>query len=463
MSAPAVTTAVGSLREQIDRLGDLGWLGTVERAVSPVHELAAIAHRCDAERGPALLFTDVGKASGRVVIGTDGTRERVAAALGVGVAELTERYARALTAPIAPVRVADGPVHENVRTGDEADLTALPVLTHYEHDGGPYLTSGIVTAVHPHTGERNLSYHRMQVKGPRELRMVIVPRHLHRIYEAYQAMDRPMPVSIVLGVDAPLRFAAGTSGSAVPFGFDEYGIAGGLRGRAEQLVRGIGNDLLVPAHAEIVLEGYVPAHERADEGPFAEFAGYYKGVTPRHVVRIETITHRHDPIYQGLISGSTEQLLLMGLPNEPAMLTALRGGIAGVRAVHVTAGGLHKFHVIVALEKQHEGDGPDAVIAAFAAHRDVKLVVVVDHDVDPFDPAAVERAVATWFRADRDLVVLSGGKGNPVDKLLTAAGTTARMGIDATAPLTVAGAEGMRRAVIPGADRIDLTEWLAAR
>ncbi|MGW5755202.1 UbiD family decarboxylase [Nocardia rhamnosiphila] len=456
-----MTSAVGSLREQIDRLGDLGELATVERPVAPVHELAAIAHRGDAERGPALLFTNVGRHGGRVVIGTDGTRERVAAALGVGIGGLTERYARALAAPIEPIEVSGGPVHENVRTGDEVDLTELPILTHYEHDGGPYITSGIVTSVHPHTGERNLSYHRMQLIGPRELRMVIVPRHLHRIYEAYEAMDRPMPVSIVLGVDAPLRFAAGTSGSAVPFGFDEYGIAGGLRGRGEELVRGVGNDLLVPARAEIVLEGYVPAHERADEGPFAEFAGYYKGVTPRHVVRIEAITHRHDPIYQGLVSGSTEQLLLMGLPNEPAMLTAMRGGIAGVRSINVTPGGLHKFHVVVAIDKQHEGDGKDAIVAAFAAHRDVKLVVVVDHHVDPFDPTAVERAVATWFRADEDLVVVSGGKGNPVDKRLTDAGTTARMGVDATAPLTAEGpADDEQRAVIPGAAHIDLSEWL---
>ena len=458
MTPGAVNTAVGSLREQIARLRELGALSTVERPVSPVHELAAVAQRCDVENGPALLFTDVGKHSGRVVIGTDGTRDRVAAALGVEVGELTERYARALTDPIRPVEAGSGPVHENVRTGDEIDLTELPILTHFEHDGGPYITSGIVTSVHPHTGERNLSYHRMQVKGAQELRMVIVPRHLHRIYEAYEAMDRPMPVSIVLGVDTPLRFAAGTSGSAVPFGFDEYAIAGGLRGRGEELVRCVTNDLLVPAHAEIVLEGYVPAHERADEGPFAEFAGYYKGVTPRHVVRITAITHRHDPVYQGLVSGSAEQLLLMGLPNEPAMLTAMRGGIAGVRSINVTQGGLHKFHVVVSVDKQHEGDGKDAIVAAFAAHRDVKLVVVVDHDVDPFDPVAVERAVATWFRAGEDLVVLAGGKGNPVDKLLTAAGTTTRMGMDATAPLAPASAD--TRAVIPGAAHIDLGEWL---
>ncbi|WP_348538171.1 hypothetical protein [Nocardia carnea] len=148
----------------------------------------------------------------------------------------------------------------------------------------------------------------------------------------------------------------------------------------------------------------------------------------------------------------------MGLPNEPAMLTAMRGGITGVRAINVTQGGLHKFHVIVSVDKQHEGDGKDAIVAAFAAHRDVKLVVVVDHDVDPFDPVAVERAVATWFRADEDLIVITGGKGNPVDKLLTAAGTTTRMGMDATAPLAHTSTDG--RAAIPGAAQIDLADWL---
>ncbi|MDV6269299.1 MULTISPECIES: UbiD family decarboxylase [Rhodococcus] len=453
-------TAVGSLREQILRLTAVGALGTVDRAVSPVHELAAIAHKADLSGGPALLFRNVGKHSARVVVGTDSSRERVASALGVELSKLTERYASALTSPITPTEISVGPVHERVFIGDAVDLGELPILTHFEHDGGPYITSGIVTAVHPVTGERNLSYHRMQVKGPRELRMVIVPRHLHRIYEAYEDSNQPMPVSIILGVDAPLRFAAGTSGSAIPFGADEYGISGGLRCRPEELVRGVTNDLMVPAHAEIVIEGHVMPHLRGDEGPFAEFAGFYKGTSPRHVVHVDAVTHRTDPIYQGLLSGSMEQLLLMGLPNEPAMLTAMRGGIPEIRAINVTGGGLNKFHVVVALEKKHSGDGKDAIVAAFAAHRDVKLVVVVDHEVDPFDHVAVERAIATRFRADEDLVVISGGRGNPVDTLLTSVGTTARMGMDATAPLK-GQTDLPERAMIPGASEVDLAEWLS--
>src|SRR5699024_2590415 len=146
-----------------------------------------------------------------------------------------------------------------------------------------------------------------------------------------------------------------------------------LRGRAEELVRSVTNDILVPAHAEYVLEGHVLPHERGDEGPFAEFAGIYKGVTQRHVVHITAITPRDDPIDQGLRSGAAEQLLLMGLPTEPSMLTAMRDSLPGVRAINVTEGGLHKFHVIVGLDKQHEGDSKVAVLAAFAAHRDVTL------------------------------------------------------------------------------------------
>ncbi|EOM74822.1 UbiD family decarboxylase [Rhodococcus rhodnii] len=459
-TATTTTAAVTSLREQIERLDAAGELAIVDRTVAAHHELAAIAHRADVTAGPALMFRAVGHRGASVVIGTDATRERVALALGVTAGSLTDRYARALSCPISPIEVTDAPVHETVRTGDEVDLTALPVLTHFEHDGGPYITSGIVTAEHPETRQRNLSYHRMQVKGPRELRMVIVPRHLHRILDAYEEQNLPMPVSIVVGVDAPLRFAAGTSGSAVPFGADEYGIAGGLRGRPEELVRGVTNSLMVPARAEYVLEGHVLPNERGNEGPFAEFAGFYKGVTQRHVVRIDAVTHRRDPVYQGMISGSSEQLLLMGLPNEPAMLTAMRGGIPGVRAINVTGGGLNKFHVVVSVDTAHDGDGKDTVLAAFAAHRDVTLVVVVDGDVDPFDAQAVERAIATWFRADEDLVVISGGKGNPVNKRLTDTGTTARMGIVATAPIAARASDRPERAVIPGAAAIDLREWI---
>lgn len=452
-------TPCRSLRDQIERLEQAGELRRVTGPLGAQFEVAAVAQRVAEAGGPALLFEDVDGQGRQVVIGTDATRERVALTLGAQPAEVMDRFQRALEAPVAPVVRGDGPVQDVVCVGEEVDLSELPILTHFERDGGPYVTSGLVIAEDPEEGVRNVSYHRMQVVDRDELRMVIVPRHLHAIQQRAEALGRDLPVAVVLGVESSLRLAGGTSGSAVPLGFDELGVAGGLRGEPVELVKCVTNDVHVPAHAEIVLEGTIRAHDRQPEGPFAEFAGFYKPVSDRHVFTVSAITHRQSPVYQGLISGSEEQLLLMGLPNESAMMKAIRGGIPGARRIHVTSGGLFKFHVVLSIDKRHEGDGKDAIVAAFAAHRDVKLVTVVDADTDPFDLRAVERAVATWFQADRDLVVLTGGKANPVERRQGPGGTTARMGIDATAPLTPT-AEETERAVIPGAAALDPTPYL---
>ncbi|HEX5512445.1 MAG TPA: UbiD family decarboxylase [Actinomycetales bacterium] len=456
---PWPDTAAATLREQLDRLEAFGQLQHVDVVTDPRFEVAAVAQRAS-RGGPALRFRQIKGHQLDVVLGTDATRERIGLTLGVPPSEVASRYLEALTSPIAPVVQASGPVKEVVRIGDDVDvLSELPVLTHFEHDGGPYITSGIVVAEDPETGVRNVSYHRMQVCGPTDLRIVIVPRHLHAMQQKAEERGEALPVAVVLGVDSAVRLAAGTSGSVIPLGFDELAIAGALKGRPEQMVRCETSDVHVPANAEIVIEGEILPGVRADEGPFAEFAGTYKPVAKKHVFRATAMTRRKDAIYQGLVTGTSEQLLLMGLPNEPVMTKAIRGVVPGVRDVHVTSGGLHKFHAIVSLEQRHAGDSKDAIIAAFASHRDVKLVTVVDHDVDPYDLDDVERAVAINFQAARDLVLVDGGKGNPVDHSLRAGGTTSRMGIDATRSF---GDSSQRhvRAVIPGASEISLAHYL---
>lgn len=452
-------TAATSLRAQIKLLDSAGELLRVHERIGSRFEAAAIAQRISRAGGPAVMFENVDDLGIPVVLGTDATRERVALSLGAAPREVIDVFARALDQPIAPVVVESGPVQEVVRTGGQVDLRRLPILTHFENDAGPYITSGMVVAEDPESGIRNVSYHRMQVVGRDELRVVIVPRHLYAIQEKFERTGRALPVAVVVGADSAVRLAAGTSGSAVPLGFDEFGISGGLRGNPEHLVRCVSNGVHVPANAELVIEGEILAGVRRSEGPFAEFAGFYKPASDRHVLSVTAITHRADPIYQGLISGSEEQLLLMGLPNEPAMMRSIRGGVPGALSIHVTSGGLFKFHVILSIEKRHEGDGKDAIIAAFAAHRDVKMVTVVDADVDPFDLHAVERAVATWFQADRDMVIVSGGKANPVERQQGPGGTTSRLGMDATASLIPSG-DMITRARIPGADELDLSRFL---
>ena len=292
----------------------------------------------------------------------------------------------------------------------------------------------------------------MQVRGPRETGIVVVQRHLHRMLDVADAENRPLPVAVALGLDAGMYLAAATSGSSAPYGFDELGIVGALRGAPVELVPGLTVPVGVPSCSEIVIEGHILPRALADEGPFAEFDGTYESGRER-VFRATALTMRRSAVYHGLVSGSVSQLNIMGLPNEAVILRSVRAVVPTVRRVHVTLGGLRKFHAIVSLEKRIEGDPADAVVAAFAGHRDLKQVTVVDHDIDVFDDAAVERAVATSFQPDRDLHVFARGRGNPVDRSLAPDGTTSRMGLDATRPC---GAEAAVPAVIPGRAEVRL-------
>ncbi|UOQ56844.1 UbiD family decarboxylase [Leucobacter allii] len=445
--------AAAGLREELDRFAAAGLLLRVEHPVSARFE--ACAHAAEAGDARAVLFAEVGSAARAVAMNTTGSRALVATSLGVRPEDFAERYLEALSAPVPPeawpAERGAPPVHEIVVEGEDIDLTTmLPVLTHHEHDGGPYITSGVVFG--EHDGVRNLSYHRMQLRGPRETGIVVVQRHLHRMLEAADAADEPLPVAVAIGLDAGMLLAAATSGSAAPYGFDELGIVGGLRREPVRLVPGRTVPLQVPACAEIVIEGHILPNTRAEEGPFAEFDGSYEHGSER-VFRASALTMRRGAIYQGLVSGSVPQLNIMGLPNEAVLLRAIRAAVPGVERVHVTLGGLRKFHAIVSVRTRIAGDAADAIVAAFAGHRDLKQVVVVDHDVDVFDAEAVERAVATAFQPDRGLVLLPRGRGNPVDRSLDPDGTTSRMGIDATRPV---GSEPPVRARIPGRDRVRL-------
>lgn len=446
----------GNFRDQLAFLEEQGDVIRVSKEVDPKFEIAAVATRMDP--GPALVFENVKGHDLPVVIGVDGDRGRIAKSLGVTPLELIPRYVEAIEHPIAPEFVETGPVKEVIRTTD-VDLGAeIPVLTHYEHDGGPYLTTGIVVAEDPENGIRNLSYHRLQLTGPDELRGLLLPRHLRRMLDEAEKQDRTVPVAIVLGMDSAQRLAAATWGSAIPLGYDELSIAGALKGAPEQLVRCETVPVHVPADAEVVIEAEIEPGVRLPEGPFAEFTGNYGRETKSPVFRIRAITRRADAYCQSLVAFTAEHHNLLGLPYEPVVLATLRGVLPETEAVHITPGGCGKFHAVVRLRKRHEGDGKDAIIAALHAVRDIKFVTVVDDDVDPYNPREVEWAVATRFRADRDLVVIEGAKGNELDPSIGEGAMTSKMGMDATKPLGAGGR--FERVKVPGADELDLAEYL---
>jgi UbiD family decarboxylase len=250
-------------------------------------------------------------------------------------------------------------------------------------------------------------------------------------HSAWKRSEESLPVAICIGLPQHVLLAAAMSPAK---GVNELCLAQALA--PTPLVRCRSNDLLVPAESEWVLEGKL-THEMTAEGPFIDLTETYDVVRLQPVIEIETITHRRDPIYQALLPGLAEHKLLMGLPREPTIYAAVNQ-VCNCLNVCLTGGGMNWLHAVVQIDKQHKDDGLKAATATFEGHSSLKHVVIVDVDVDPFDVAQVEWAIATRFQADRDLLVFEDQPSSSLDpSALHVAGKkarTAKMGLDATIP-----------------------------
>jgi 2,5-furandicarboxylate decarboxylase 1 len=435
------------LRGWLDHLQATGRLSAARPGADLRFELSGIASRLDGDR--AVVFGKPGGKDITVVSGLLSRREWMAEALGVAETELVDRFQQACQDPVPWTEVEHAPCQEEVIR--EVDLGSLPVPTHNEHDHGPYITAGLLIARNPTTGSQNVSIHRLQVSGPDRLGALLLPRHTAAFFGQAEAAGTDLEVAIAIGVD-PLTLMS--SQAAVPIDHDELEIAGALRGSPLPVTKAVTNEVRVPADAEIVLEGRLLADVREPEGPFGEFPQYYGPRADRHVVRVDAMTHRRDPIYHTVVGGGLEHLLLGCIPREGSFLAHLRQNFQCVRAVHLPRGGVCRYHLCVQVRDPEPGEVKNLILAALGAHYDIKHVTVVDSDVDVYDPNEVEWAVATRFQADRDLVLVGGAQGSRLDPSTTD-GVGAKMGLDATIP-PVDDEDRFTRIRVPGAEEIDL-------
>lgn len=407
----------------------------VAREVSPRHETAAILTALEAKRrSPLLVFRNVAGASMPVVTNVGGSMGRLALALGCSLSEVGSRFEHAAAHRHAPELVTDAPVHETVIRAPDVDLSILPRLVYHADDSpNPYLTAAMVVARDPHSRIQNLSYHRMMIAGPATTGIYMERgRHLHGIFTAHQALGLDMPIAVVLGVHPAVTLGALYAGRADE---DEYEIIGGLLGRPLPVTRTVtGSDLLVPAAAEIVLEGEVSVTETMPEGPFGEFTGYGTGATTTPVFHVHAITHRTTPFFQDIVSGGMEHLLLSMPALEHRTLRDARAVAPGVRRIALPA----PLTAIVSLHKQDD-DEPRRVIEALLSDIYAKHVIIVDDDVDPGDLREVMSAMALQTQASTKVHVFPDRQGTPLDPSCPSEqGRTAKMGIDATRPLASA-------------------------
>lgn len=361
-------------------------------------------------------------------------RRRYAAALGVPLDALAEEWLVRGERRIPPRLVARGPVHDVALTGDDVDLARLPIIRHFTEDAGPYITNGIVVAKDPDSGVRNASFHRMQWKGRNRLGTSLHSRrHLWDYARRAEERGEPLPVSVVIGAHPLFHFGAGLWKG--PIDADEYDVAGGFFGEPLEIVSGVTVPVEAPAHAEIVLEGRILAGVREPEGPFAEFTGYASERSTQHVFEVTAILHRQDALYQDIAAGiSAEHTTLLAVPQEARMLRVLRANFPTVKAVSFPQSGTCRLHCYVSMKVTAEGQAKNAALAAFGDDLALKLVVVVDDDVDVTRDAEVLWAIATRMQADQDLSVIPNAMGAILDPS-TRNGTTAKVVIDATRPL----------------------------
>ena len=406
----------------------------VSRPVDPAYEITAVVAKLEKEgrRRPVLLFEHVKGTSFPVLTNLHASRSRLAAAINAPPERMLEAYLRAMERPLAPRVVPTGPVKEVVRRGADVDLTALPQIVHHERDAGPYITAAISFARDPASETWNCAYNRLMLQErDRSSIHLTLGKHLWEFHKIAEARGEPLPVAFAIGVHPAIALGALAIGSIDE---DERGIMGALLGEPLELVKCETSDVLVPAHAELVLEGEILPAARVAEGPFGEFTGYSLGERQREIVRYTAITHRRDAMFQDITVAHLDHMLLSTIPMEANLYRAVRAMVPSLKAVRVPG----PFTCYVSIEQRLPGQAKNAIMAVLGADLYMKRVVVVDHDVDVFDDRQVNWALATRCQPDRDITIVTNARGSDLDPSASPDGYTAKWGVDATAKPSVA-------------------------
>jgi UbiD family decarboxylase len=406
----------------------------VSREVDPAFEITGIAVKLEqeAKRRPVLLFEKVKGTPFPVLTNLHAGRPRLAAAIHARPENMQQAYLRAMEKPIAPTRVTGGPVKDTVLVGEKINLYDLPQILHHQEDAGAYITAAISFAKDLESGNWNCAYNRLMIKGRATTSIhLTLAKHLWEFQRAAEARGKPLPVAFAIGVHPAIALGCLAIGSIDE---DERAIMGGLLGEPLELVQCETSDLLVPAHAEMILEGEILAHQRTPEGPFGEFTGYSLGERQREVVQVRAVTHRRDAIFQDITVGHLDHLMLSTTPIEANLYRAVRAMVPSVKAVRVPA----PFTCYVAIEQRLSGQAKNAILAVLGADLYMKRVVIVDDDVDVFNDRQVNWAIATRCQPDRDILIVGNARGSDLDPSTKEDGNTAKWGVDATAKPSLA-------------------------
>jgi len=429
-----------------------------EKLVDPKFEACTVLRKLElANKYPMAIFKNVkdlrgGKSAFPLVINMFATRKKLALALGLEPHqwkmelpfELTKRYGKMLS----PVTIdkKEAPVKEVVRKGAEVHLNDFPIPTHHAKDGGPYILGGSVVTKDAETGFYNVALLRIHVKEDNRVVVHAEPHHHSgMIVKSYISKGKPCPFAVVIGHHPSFYLGSQWEG---PYGKNEYEIIGGAMQEALRLTPSEtwGSDFLVPADAEIIMEGEVLPGQIDDEGPIGEHTRYYKTVMTNGtiekstdpVARFHAITHRKDAYYMTTFNGHPDQGLIGAIPKEAAIFEIARRSVPRLKAVHMSPGGVNRYFCYLSMDQRVSGEAKDAILAAFIGDWHIKYAIAVDSDVDIFNDREVLWAISTRTQPLVDTFVIPEAMGSPLDPTVGKQGTrtlTSRMGIDATKPV----------------------------
>jgi 2,5-furandicarboxylate decarboxylase 1 len=421
---------IRSLRDYIEILEKNNQLIRVQKTVSLNHELANIAATIQRQGRGASIFTSLAGNSWPVFAGAVGSPELAALALDCRLEEVTANMEHALDPAnaVPPIEVDKAGWKANQVLGENINLNEIPIPVHGAHDGGPFITGGITLATDPISGRGNCSYNRMQVLDRQTFGFNVNEwRHVMEFYKVQEAKDKALEVAIAIGVDPAISIAAGAR-----YEDDELMIAGAIRDEGVLVAKGVTVDVMIPAHAEIVIEGRLTPHLRRKEGPLAEFHGYYGELWESPVFEVTAVCYRNDPIFQTIIPGHDEHIYIGNvLPREPLLLRFVKHVSKNVTGLHIPPYG-NGFSAIVQIDKTNPGEPKNAALAAMTAHVNIKKVIVVDPDVKIYDPADVLWALTNRVDWSQDVFYVPGAQGHEMDPTANERGIHTKIGIDAT-------------------------------
>jgi UbiD family decarboxylase len=438
------------LRNYISQIKKIKELKIVKTKVSTKYEIAGITAKVDGL--DAVLFENIKESNFSLVANLVGTRKRFALAVGGTENNIHDKIISAIKKAKQPKLISSGNFLEN----KSKNLLSMPIVTHFEKESGPFITSSIAYAKNPETGKQNSSFHRLMPIDKTHLSIRMVEgRHLHRCFVDAKEHGEDLKIAITVGVHPAISIAGAYQAE---WGKAEIDIANSLLNGKLILAKLPSSGLNVPSGTEIVMEGKILRDKTHPEW-MVEMLQTYDHKRSQPVFELENLYFRNNPIFHDVLSGYSEHRLLMGMPIESKINGELKKSFSQTQQVSMTNGGCNWLHAVVQIKKKHESDPKKIIQKTFDSHRSLKQVTVIDDDIDPNSAESVEYAMATRFQADKDLIILKNVRGSSLDPSSNQQKLqTAKMGIDATRSLSKR-PEGFELAKIPKINKIKLEKY----